>query len=295
MEESKSGFLERQHGKKKAKFMWFSLFGSSLFSYTEKTSATPKQTYELQDATVVVNASKKLAVDIKKLDHLVVTLIATNKEDFELWKSALEASVSQEPCEPPSKEKVKKERGSVGMRAAKAVGGKVTATGAGKMAVKGVVNEETKLLIVALKRIVTRVESQKVANEIEDNLMKIITKSFFLEKDKKITTEQFLKADEPLREAFNLLVEIRDYRHRMKGNAVTKRLAVVHERLMVVEEIITSMLVPYLTPNSIKRIARTFGLLGSIDFLDKAWSDGEMEEERDLLTDAMNRYTQFHF
>jgi len=44
-----------------------------------------------------------------------------------------------------------------------------------------------------------------------------------------------------------------------------------------------------------QRISRTFGLLGSAAFLDKAWGDPELEEERDLLTDAMNKYTQFHF
>ena len=55
------------------------------------------------------------------------------------------------------------------------------------------------------------------------------------------------------------------------------------------------LLLTFKQPKSVKRIATTFGLLGSTDFLNKAWSDGEMEEERDLLTDAMNRYTQFHF
>lgn len=44
-----------------------------------------------------------------------------------------------------------------------------------------------------------------------------------------------------------------------------------------------------------QRVARTFGLLASEDFLDAAWGTEEIEDERDLLTDAMNRYTQFHF
>ena len=218
-----------------------------MFSYTEKTSSVPAKTYQLKGATVSLNAVKKLALDLKNGDSLIVTLIATNKEEFESWKTFLEAATSLEAASTPEKEKVKKERGSVSMRVGKAVGGKMTATGAGKMAVKNVVNEETKLLIVALKRIVTKVENAKMATEIEDNLMKIITKSFFLEKDKKITVENFLRADEPLRESFNILVEIRDYRHRMQGEAMAKRLAVVHDRLVIVEGIITDMLQPFLT------------------------------------------------
>merc|ERR1712137_1257752 len=154
-------------------------------------------------------------------------------------------------------------------------------------AVKVAVNEETKLLIVSLKK--------SVAKEIEDNLMKIITKSFILEKAKKITLDEFLEADAPLREAFENLVEMRDYRHRMRPETVKQRLNVVHERLGNVEKIITAMLVDHMKPANVQRIARTFGLLASQDFLDKAWGTPELEEERDLLTDAMNRYTQFHF
>lgn len=44
-----------------------------------------------------------------------------------------------------------------------------------------------------------------------------------------------------------------------------------------------------------QKISKTFGLLASEEFLDDGWRMKEIEEERDLLTDAMNRYTQFHF
>lgn len=47
--------------------------------------------------------------------------------------------------------------------------------------------------------------------------------------------------------------------------------------------------------NTIKRIAVTFGLLSAHDFLDKGWGDDQFEQERTLLTDAMLRYTAFHF
>jgi len=125
--------------------------------------------------------------------------------------------------------------------------------------------------------------------------MKIATKAYFLEKDKKVSLDQFLRADTPLRQAFETLVEIRDFRHRMRPETINDRLKIVHDRIIEVEGILTSTLSPFLTPNSIKRIASTFGLLSSIDFLNVAWNDAGVEEERDLLTDAMNKYTQFSF
>eukprot|EP01094_Clydonella_sp_ATCC50884_P009838 TRINITY_DN1936_c1_g2_i1.p1 TRINITY_DN1936_c1_g2~~TRINITY_DN1936_c1_g2_i1.p1 ORF type:complete len:133 (-),score=9.67 TRINITY_DN1936_c1_g2_i1:24-422(-) len=47
--------------------------------------------------------------------------------------------------------------------------------------------------------------------------------------------------------------------------------------------------------NTIKRIGVTFGLLGSHEFLASGWSSDQFEDERNLLTDAMLRYTAFHF
>jgi len=296
MTETKSGFIERKlGGKKKGKFMWFSLYGSSLFSYTERDSVQPKTTYQLKSVSILTPEDKKLTIDIKKDNKILVSLAATSKEEFESWKEVLTEATSKDSCSAPTKDKKQKTKGSFSSRLGKATADKISTNTVVKSAVKGVVNEETKLLIVSLKKIIARVENKKVAEEIEDNLVKIITKSFFLEKDKKITMDQFLVADAPLREAFETLVEMRDYRHRMRPETVKQRLNLVHERLGSVEKIITAMLVDHLKPASIQRVARTFGLLGSSDFLDKAWGTPELEEERDLLTDAMNRYTQFNF
>jgi hypothetical protein len=60
-------------------------------------------------------------------------------------------------------------------------------------------------------------------------------------------------------------------------------------------------------PNSIRKLAITFGLLSSIEFLEVFCLgpgmlnskgeefDASLDEERDMLADAMNRYTQFNF
>lgn len=244
-ESTKSGYIERilcEKKKKNRKFMWFSLFGSTLFSYSKPGSVQPKATYQIKGTTVTAPADKKLTLDITSGDKFIISLVATSKEEMEQWQEALVAATNLDSCDAPTKEKKKKPRGSVSVKIGKAMGDKMP-SGPIKAAVKGVVNEETRLLIVSLKKIIAKVESRKVAEEIEDNLIKIITKSFFLEKDKKITLDQFLVADEPLRAAFETLVEMRDYRHRMRPETVKQRLKLVHDKLGSVEKIISAMLV----------------------------------------------------
>merc|ERR1711943_158405 len=288
LEASKRGYIEQLlSSKKKGKFLWFELYGSSLYAYETPAAVTQKHIYQLKGTTATMD---KMAIVIKDGDKHIVSLNATSREECEEWHTHLSSASSLDACEAPTKEKKKKAKASVGMRVTKNIGGKVASSGVGKAAVKGVVNEETRLLIVSLKKIIA-----KVANEIEENLIKIITKAFFLEKDKKITLDEFLEADDPLRSAFETLVEMRYYRHRMKPETVQQRLKFVHDKLVTVEKTISQMLVEHLKPKSMQRISRTFGLLGSAAFLDKAWGDPELEEERDLLTDAMNKYTQFHF
>jgi len=292
----KSGYIERiPTGKKKGKFLWCTLSGSSMYAFQDPQQSTARSVYELKNVKVTTAAGKRFTLDLEKDGKALFSLAATSKEEFESWLEALNDCVKKEPGPPPEKEKIKRKKGSMGARIGKNVGGVVVTSGLGKTAVKGVVNEETKLLLIALKKIIAKVETPKIATEMEENLMKIITKSFFLEKDKKITMANFLLADAPLREAFELLISMRDFSHRMKPETVNQKLGQVHDFLLQVEKIITDMLLPHLKAKSIKRIGRTFGLLGSEDFLKKAWSDPDLEEERDLLTDAMNRYTQFHF
>merc|ERR1711943_127121 len=281
LEASKRGYIEQLlSSKKKGKFLWFELYGSSLYAYETPAAVTQKHIYQLKGTTATMD---KMAIVIKDGDKHIVSLNATSREECEEWHTHLSSASSLDACEAPTKEKKKKAKTSVGMRVTKNIGGKVASSGVGKAAVKGVVNEETRLLIVSLKKIIAKVESSKVANEIEENLIKIIT------------LDEFLEADDPLRSAFETLVEMRDYRHRMKPETVQQRLKFVHDKLVTVEKTISQMLVEHLKPKSMQRISRTFGLLGSAAFLDKAWGDPELEEERDLLTDAMNKYTQFHF
>lgn len=292
----KGGYIEHiRGGKKKGKFVYCTLSGSSIYVYGDKAAATAKRVLEVQNTEVLLPSDKRFTIDVKKDGKLLFSLAATSKEEAESWFASLSAAVNKPPGSAPQKEKKKKAKVGIGIRVVKTGTGMVATSGIGKTAVRGVVNEETRCLLIALKKIIAKVENPKVAEEMEDNMIKIITKSFFLEKDKKITIANFLLADAPLREAFEALIAMRDYSHRMKAATINDKLRQVHDYLMTVERILHDMLEPHLKPNSLKRLGRIFGLLGSEEFLRRAWADDDLEEERDLLTDAMNRYTQFHF
>jgi hypothetical protein len=176
---------------------------------------------------------------------LVVGLAGSSAADRDAWKEAVVKATTLEPAEPPSKEKVKK-KASAAFRLKKAAAGKIAVSGVGKKAMKTAVNEETKLLIESLKTIVCKVHDQRKADEIEEHLIKIILKCFFLERNGSVTMQDFLKADAPLREAFELLIHMRDCRHRMSAERASENLRKVHLLISQVETIITQLLVPHL-------------------------------------------------
>lgn len=43
------------------------------------------------------------------------------------------------------------------------------------------------------------------------------------------------------------------------------------------------------------RISAVFGVIGDAKFLDKVYSDPELDSDLETLIDAMEYYTQFHF
>jgi len=184
---------------------------------------------------------------------------------------------------------------SLSHRASKAIVGKIATTGAGKKVIHTAVPDEIRTLIVSLKLIVAKIDSPKTADEIEENLIKLILKAFFLENQGLVTAEDFLVADKPLREAFEVLVTMRDQRSLMKKNKVDESLTIVNKNLKDVEKVVSNLFASHVKPHTMKRIAVTFSVLNSPEFLGKGWNCNDLREERDELAEAMNRYLSFHF
>jgi len=89
------------------------------------------------------------------------------------------------------------------------MGSKFATSALGKKVMKAIVNEETTSLLNALKNIV-RVESgeagdNKKGEELEKNIIKIAVKAYLLIEKGRIDSDDFLKADRPLRAAFEFM------------------------------------------------------------------------------------------
>jgi len=212
--------------------------------------ATPNSVYQLKGTTVNTSPTgEDTDYAFQVLDSsgkVVVGLAGSSQADKDMWVESIERATSLEPSDPPSKEKTKKKSTSAAFRLKKAAAGKIAVSGVGKKAMKTAINEETKMLIDALKTIVCKVHDQRKADEIEEHLIKIILKCFLLERNGDVTMEDFLKADAPLREAFELLIHMRDCRHRMSAERASENLRKVHLLIKQVENIITGLLVNHL-------------------------------------------------
>jgi len=166
----------------------------------------------------------------------------------------------------------------------------------GKKVMKAIVNEETTTLLNALKRIVkSESGSAKKAEDLEKNIIKIAVKAFLLIENKVLTADDFLVADKPLREAFELMVKVFNGRGRVKDDKISSALTKVEELLKKAEEVITNLLAPHLTSKNMLRISSTFGCIANEAFLNAVFRNESLEGDLDKLIDAMEYYTQFHY
>lgn len=140
---------------------------------------------------------------------------------------------------------MERQKSSIVTKAKRNIGTKIAGSSAGKLAVKTAVPEELRLLLFALKRMVAASISQKKAEEIEDNIMKLIVKCAILESSKLITIDSLLQADEPLREAFDVLLVMRDSGERMRPEVLSKKIQTVSDHLSQVERNFANTLMPH--------------------------------------------------
>jgi len=229
-----------------------------------------------------------------KGDEALFVGACPNDKELEQWLSCIKANVSLEAAEPPTAS-VKKKDGVLARVKRKTAS--ATATSAlGKKVMKTIVNDETKSLLEALKRIVkSESGSQKKADDLENNIIRIAVKSFLLVENKKLQADDFLVADKPLREAFELMVKVFNGRKRVKPEKIQEALGKVEALLKKAEEVITNLLAPNLTSKNMLKISQAFGCIADVKFLVTVFKNEELEPDLDKLIDAMEYYTQFHY
>jgi len=137
--------------------------------------------------------------------------------------------------------------------------------------------------------------TEKKAIEMEKNIIKIAVKAYILVDNKILKGEQFLVADKPLRDAFNLLVKVFNGRQRAKKERVIEALQKVETDLKKAEKVITELLAPHMSAKNMMRLASIFSTVANVKFLETVFYNESVEDELEKLIDAMDYYTQFHY
>jgi len=295
----KTGYVEMKE-RKVYHAVYCQLVGSTLFYYKTANDPTPKGQLELKDciwADSVKGEKKKFHFGIVRDSKEVFVGAVGSQGELDSWKKDLVASFDKDAGQAvQSPGEVKKKKTNVSMKMKKGVAAKTANTAVGKKVMKSIVNEETTTLLNALKALVEAESgSAKKAEEIEANILKIAVKAFLLVENKDLKGSDFLRADAPLRAAFNLLVKVFNGRKRAKRERVIEALEKVEKELQEAQKIIVELLAPHIQGKNMMRLTSVFGTVGNLKFLETIFYDDSIEDELEKLIDAMDYYTQFHY
>jgi len=296
---NKTGYIEMKKGGYHA--VYCVLVGSTLFYYKTANDPSPKGQVELKGCvfadTVKGENKKKFHFGLAKDGKDVFVGAVGTQSDLEAWKTAFNDSFPKDAGAALSSGDGKKtKKQTVAMKMKKGAAAKTANTAVGKKVMKSIVNEETTTLLNALKALVQAESgSVKKAEELEADILKIAVKAFLLVENKDLKGSDFLKADAPLRTAFNLLVKVFNGRKRAKRERVIEALEKVEKELQSAQKIIVELLSPHITSKNMMRLTSVFGTVGNLKFLETIFYNDSIEDDLEKLIDAMDYYTQFHY
>jgi len=281
--------------------MYCVLIGGSFYYYKTASDPQPKGSVELKGcnfADSVKGEKKKHHFAILDAEGKEVFVGAVGEQsDLESWKKVITEAFTKESAEALAQggDKKKKQQ-SVSMKLKKGAASKTANSVVGKKVMKSIVNEETTTLLNALKALIQAESgSSKKADEVEANIMKIAVKTFLLVENKDIKGSELLRADAPLRTAFNLLVKVFNGRRRAKRERVIEALEKVERELQEAQKIIVELLAPHITTKSMMKLTSVFSAVGNVKFFETVFYDDSVEDELEKLIDSMDYYTQFHY
>lgn len=301
--EDKTGFLCIKSGNKGTKALnkkevYCLTNGSTLHCYKSPLESEPLGSIELKGCT-----SEKAPVDPKKKKKTVINLScgdflylieASGDDDCAQWIEEFTRCASLAPEGPPSKEAISRKKMSKAARMKKGAAGKMVGTAPVKAMTRKLADEETLTLLRNLKVVIKKDSSVKKADEIENDIMKIGMKSFFLVDNKIVESDAFLEVDGPIRKAFELIVKVWDKKDRTSKESLKVAFTSIEGHLRKAEQTLTAILLPHLQSKSIARVKNIFSYVGSARFLESIMLDDELEDEVHELVKAIEYYTQFH-
>jgi hypothetical protein len=285
---------------KKWRLYYWNLIGGSLYYYKNAEDQEPKGTVQLSHMKFAKeqNTNKQFSFSLKD-DKRDLLLAAEEESEFNEWVTAIEKNLKKDSRPPLKKEKRKSRAKELAFKAKKNMVGKVGTSAIGKKAIRSQAPEEVTNLVAALKRIIERESgSSKKASEIEDSIFKIGIKCYFLIQANKVTMSKLLTADEPLRQALEILAKCHDhakFSRNPNAKLLAEKFAEVHSNLDSAAAILSKLVEPHLKPKNIQLIKDTMSYLSNSDRLMKIFNDESLDEDLQELINASEHYTQFHF
>jgi len=161
--------------------------------------------------------------------------------------------------------------------------------------VQKIVPPEVKELLTSLKKLNKRILGKKAAKDIDTNIIRIVLKMKVVMDEKKVSAKEFLKADQPLRQALTLLSKLFAVHGRKTSEELRPHFQKVEEHLKDVGTVLTGLCQGKMKPKNVNRITDTLKAIGSVSFLEKAWSNQEYYDDLFNLVNAMDQYTAFNW
>jgi len=308
----KDGFLYKRAGstkksaaaQKKWKAYYFNLVQGSLYYYQNPEDPEPKGKLVLkeikfaQEDPQIENSGKKFTFSFRN-DKQDLLLASEDEQDWKEWVDSINANLSKDPAPPLKKEKRKTRAQEIAFKMKKNLGTKAAVSALGKKAIQSQAPEEITNLVKALKHIVELdSKSSKKATEVEENIYKLGIKAYFLIDGGKISIDDLLVADKPLRSALELLAKCHDhakYSRAPNDKLLQEKFAEVQAKLYEGADILSKLLEPHLKPKTLKSVRELVEYIGNADRLFKIFKDSSLDEDLQELISASEHYTQFHF
>jgi len=307
----KDGYLFKRAGstkksaatQKKWTAYYFNLIQGSLYYYKDPEDSDPKGKLQLGEvkflSAVAPEGSKYKYTLSFKSDKQDLLLAVEEEAEWKEWIAIVETNMPKSPAPPLKKEKRKSRAQELAFRMKKNVGQAAATSKLGKAAIRSQAPEEVTNLIKALKHIIEREsKSSKKATEIEENIYKIGVKAFFLIDAKKVTLDELLIADKPLRAALELLVKCHDhakYSRAPNDKLLMEKFAEVQKKMQEGGVLLAKTLEPHLKPKNILMLQDLVSYISDAERLFKIFKDPALDEELQELMSASEHYTQFHF
>jgi len=295
-------------GKKGARFAqkkwnlyYVNLIGGALYYYKDEEADKPKGVIKLGDLTLAKNDSegskKKFCFSLKSQDCDFL-FRAETEEEYNKWIKAIEENRDKPPKPPLIKEKKQNRAQSLALRAKKNMLSKAATSTVGKKLMKSQAPEEITNLLLSFKKILEQTKGSKVATELENAVLKIGIKCYFIIDDGRVKMEDLLTADKPFRTALEQFQKCYDhirYSRNPNKKALHEKFVQIKDLIQSGGEILKKLLEPHVKPKNLAMLSRTIDVIADADFLMAIFIDESLDEPLQELISAGEHYTQFHF